>query len=159
MANASCSTDLDCCGNAPGSIVNPCLGGQCVPPPTYTAAVYTRDYDVVCPEVGYKVVWGDFRWHARAGSTSTIAFSAQTSATSSFAGATVVPLATASSTNINQPPAAALAINVGTARTAATVASKRYLRISMAFNPSSSGGAVTPILYDWEQRYACVPAE
>jgi hypothetical protein len=43
--------------------------------------------------------------------------------------------------------------------TAAKVTSGRYLRISMAFNPSTPGNAVTPILYDWEQRYACVPAE
>ena len=159
MANGSCSNDLDCCGNAPGSIVNPCLGGQCTAPPTYTTATFVRDYNVACPATGYKVVWGDFRWHARAASTSTIGFSVQTSATASFVGAPSVPLATATSANINQPPAAALAINVDTALEAASVASGHYLRVSMAFNPSTMGGAITPILYDWEQRYACVPAE
>lgn len=159
MANESCSADLDCCGNAPGSIVNPCVGGQCTAPPTFTAATYTRDYDVTCPGTGYKVVWGDFRWHARAGSTSTIVFSVQTSNNPSFAGAMAVPLAIANSTNINQPPAAALSANVDSALVAAKVPSGRYLRVSMAFNPSTGGGSVAPVLYDWEQRYACVPAE
>jgi hypothetical protein len=158
MANGSCSTDLDCCGNSPGNILYPCIAGQCSSPPTYTASTYTRDYYVDCPEEGYKVVWGDFRWHAEAAGNSTIVFSVKSDNTGAFSGSSVV-IGSATSSNINVPPAAAQAVNVGPLLAAANVISGRYLRVSMAFNPTTPGGATAPILYDWEQRYSCVPSE
>ncbi len=158
MANGSCSTDLDCCGNSPGNILYPCIAGQCSSPPTYSPSTYTRDYYVDCPEDGYKVVWGDFRWHASATGNANIGFSVQSDNTGAFAGPSVV-IGTATSANSNIPPAAAQTVNVGPLLAANNVISGRYLRVSMAFNPTTPGGAAAPVLYDWEQRYACVPGE
>ena len=152
QANQSCSVDADCCGSTP------CIGGQCIAAPTYTPATFTRDYQVTCPQDGYKIVWGDLRWHASALSNSSLSFSAQTSADGNFATATSVPVATVTSANSNAPPAAVLTADVGAKLLAAQIGPRNYLRLTMSFTPSADS-LVSPILYDWEQRYTCVPAE
>jgi hypothetical protein len=148
----ACLTAADCCGAG-----SSCVSQKCVAVPNYAAsATYTRDFVASCKE-GFKPRWGLFSYHLTTPSSSHIAFSAKTAATSADL-ATAMAVALKDSTGDNYG-AAAEAVDVGAKLEADKVAySLAYLRVSMTLSPSA-GGAVAPILHDWKQRYSCVPAE
>lgn len=146
----ACLTDADCCGGAP------CMANHCVNLPSYTEATFTRTYFAECPS-GFHPQWGLFSFHLTTPANSHIDFTAQTARQEGGLDmAQVVPLVDSSSDNFDDE---AEWVDVGAALVGADVSSSLfYLRISMRFHPST-GGAVSPILHDWEQRYSCVPAE
>jgi hypothetical protein len=160
----SCEVDTDCCGASGGAT---CIGGVCSAPPTYSAATFTRDYVASCTDAGdgYTVLWGSFLWHATTPSDTKISISAQsddasTSTDSGWASGTSVSLATVPTTTYpaNPPPAAANSVDVGQALLSAGIFNGRHLRITVAFTPSTDA-STTPVLNDWEQRYACVASQ
>ena len=152
QAGGACLTAADCCGTG-----SSCVAQKCVAVPNYvSSATYTRNFVASCKE-GFKPRWGLFSYHLTTPSNSHIAFSAKTAATSGdLATAMAVTLKDSTSDNYG---GAAETIDVGAKLEAEKVAySLNYLRVSMTLSPSA-GGAVAPILHDWEQRYSCVPAE
>jgi len=148
----TCLSSADCCGTG-----SSCVAQMCVAVPNYVAsATYTRNFEASC-EPGFKPRWGLFSYHLTTPSTSHIAFAAQTAAVS-LDLSTAMSVALTDSTADNYGAAAAT-VDVGAALEAEEeLFSLAYLRISMTLSPSA-GGAVAPILHDWEQRYSCVPAE
>lgn len=146
----ACLSNADCCGSAP------CVAQKCQNVPAFTEATYTRTYVAEC-ESGFKPLWGAFSYHMTARNGSHIEFSAKTATTDAgLATATSVALKDASADNYNLP---AESVDVGAKLTAQMVSPYlSYLKVSMRFLPSS-GGAVAPILHDWEQRFSCLPAE
>lgn len=148
----SCLTAADCCGTGAS-----CVAQMCVAVPNYAApATFTRTFEASC-EAGFKPRWGLFLYHLTTPSSSHIAFAAKTAAiTGDFATAMAVALKDSTGDNYG---AAAETVDVGAKLEADKVAySLPLLRVSMTLSPSA-GGAVAPILHDWEQRYSCVPAE
>ena len=148
-----------------------CYQGACADPPKFYQTSFTRDYGgtTVCP-AGYHVTWGVFSWHAKATDTSldgtgtSIVFAAQSSqddpATYTASVPTVVSLATANSTNNVGTPANT--VDVGQKFATALVPTGQYLRVTFTFNPPTVGANAnfdTPVLYDWDLLYTCVPAE
>jgi hypothetical protein len=146
----ACLSDADCCGGAP------CNNQKCQLVPSYVEATYQRTFVAQC-DSGYKPWWGQFAYHLTNTNGSHVNFTAQTAATSAdLATATVVALKDETGSNFG---GTAFTIDVGAKLVAKPVSpSLSYLRISMTFTPST-GGAVSPTLHDWEQRFSCLPAE
>jgi F5/8 type C domain len=148
----TCLTAADCCGTG-----SSCVNQKCASVPNYmSSGTYTRDYEAKC-EPGFKPRWGLFSFHLSTPSTSEIAFAAKTATTSADLPAGVpITLGTSTADNYGMAPAS---YDVGAKLEAANVQySLAFLRVLITLTPST-GGAVAPILHDWEQRYSCVPAE
>lgn len=146
----ACLTNADCCGSAP------CNAQKCQLVPTFAASTFQRTFVANCAS-GFKPLWGDFSYHLTNSNGSHIHFTAQTAAAQAdLASAAVVDLKDETGSNFG---AAALAVDVGKELEDDKVSPYlNYLRVSMKFYPSS-GGAVSPTLHDWEQRFSCLPAE
>ena len=136
---------------------------QCTPPPSNLT--YTRDFQAVC-EPGSKPVWQLYRWQASVPVGSLIDFSAATADTQAALPATAMPspasvaIGTATPTNspvlpitwANNTTDGGAPVPVSAALAAVGVTSKSWLRVYMNFNG-------TPVLWQWQQLYDCVPEE
>jgi hypothetical protein len=151
----ACGSDTDCCGG------NFCTNGTCQNPPSvvnYNPATFTRDYEGVCAAPMGDLQWRFFEWQANLPAGTSIKFSAQTAATQAgldTATPTVV-VATASppsTTGWTSGPQ-----TVGDVLKAAGVLQKRWLRITMLFNPSADK-TKAPELTAWRQKFSCLYSE
>ncbi len=165
-AGSGCATDSDCCSGTY------CSKGTCaVPPPAtlYAPSNYVRspDFDgAVCPQ-GTHVVWRYVQWKTRTPLDSSIEFYAQTSEdASSFATLPVAPT-TVTATGVVPAGVAKGADTTDWTSdgkllsdrfTALGIVSKRYLRVTARFVPST-GLLKPPSLSDWRVTYSCVPSE
>jgi hypothetical protein len=106
------------------------------------------------------VTWQFFEWQSTIPAGTSVAFSAQTMATSTGTWSPTTPLGigTASATT----GAGVWAHGTSTVNqvlTSATPAltSQAYLLVSMQFNPNTSGTPAAPSLLAWQQLYDCTP--
>jgi hypothetical protein len=130
-----------------------CLTPVTPPPPTYYSAVFTRDYEGVCP-AGQSVVWRFFDWQTVTPSDSSIVFNAQTADTQALlpTATPVVYLGTASGAPITNWTGTDVSLAL------APNPSRAWLRVTMIFNPSSDHLS-TPTLTAWRQQYDCVDSQ
>lgn len=132
---------------------------QCTAPPP-PATTY-RDFEGVCP-IGTRVVWQLFRFKAQVPAGSVVNFRAATQANpaalpTSATDPSTVPVGAA--TDTNSPVGGPIdwdydptPVSARLSAAAPPQASQQWLRVFMTF-------AGTPILYEWQQLYDCVPAE
>lgn len=129
-----------------------------------------RDYQAQCT-AGSTPVWQMFRWRASvpSGAINMRAATADTlAALPTVAGAAPVTVAIGSATPTNSPTSAAplwVSETSGAPATPVPVAthlkadanllSKQYLRVFITFAPTG----LSPVLYDWQQLYDCIPNE
>lgn len=140
---------------------------QCVIP---SDRVIVRDFEAMCAP-GNKPVWQVFRWRASVPSGS-IEFRAATSDRTAdlpvLAGAAPMSVPIGNATTSNSPTSASplwVSETGGTPVKPVTVQShlkaeagmnsKKFLRVFMTFKPTG----LSPILYDWQQLYDCIPNE
>jgi hypothetical protein len=159
-ANAmqECMTTDDCCTG----LACPSGGGVCVVVPnlSYETQTLTREYEADCPH-GTQPKWRYFEWQATVPASTSIAFSVQSKLTDTDDYAPATPLALSTATP-------AKGMGPGTwyssddtveevfAAASSGVASGRFLRITMTFNPTANAA---PTLHEWRQIFDCVPAE
>jgi hypothetical protein len=152
----SCSVNSDCCNGAT------CSNGACTAAPTYPPATFTRVFTARC-DPGSHVVWHVLQWHASVPGNASIAFSIQTSLdldAGAFVPSTPIALVSATNANQNPPPMPAdVSPDVDTLLRAQNLASGPSLAVTMAFNPTTPGNLMTPVLYDWTMTLDCVPSE
>jgi hypothetical protein len=135
-----------------------CLGPVTAPPPpsdTLPKATFVRDYDPNC-KPGTHVAWRHFSWKAVVPDGTSITFFAQTAeAKADVAAAPTVAIGTANetATDWTSDPETVDTL-LGRFDTALT--SRRYLRVTMKFNPA---GPISPTLSQWRQAFDCVADE
>jgi hypothetical protein len=145
------------------------LGGS--PPPVVVplaAAVFTRDFQAVCP-VGFRPKWAPFYWESIIPAGTSIGFRAataelQANLPAAPPAAAPVTALVGSATATTTPATAwdcqgcpAAPVSVDSQLLADTlVPSASWLRIYMTFNPTAT---LSPALTSWRQVYDCVPAE
>ena len=142
----------------------------CNPPADLTVV---RDFEAICGP-GEQPVWRVFRWRAAVPTGTSIDFRAATAEdpsllpTTPAAAPVTVPIGSATPTNspasgpvvwVSEtdpgPPVTPVPVSQRL-RDLAGTGSKRWLRVFMTFNPTST---TSPRLDEWQQLYSCVPAE
>ena len=129
-----------------------------------------RDFQAQCTS-GTTPVWQMFRWRASvpSGAINVRAATADTlAALPTVAGAAPVTVPIGSATTTNSPTSSnplwvsetsgtpALPVPVAThLKNDGNTTSKQFLRVFMTFAPTG----LSPILYDWQQLYDCIPNE
>ena len=129
-----------------------------VPSIAFSPVTFTLDFQSQCAS-GQLPVWREFDWQAEIPTGTNITLSAQTaSATSGFASAQSVPLATATTSTVM--PGWDAAIIETTTSGAFQSASPRIvslgmLRVTVTLNPSSDK-KFAPTLMAWQTGYDCL---
>jgi hypothetical protein len=148
-AGDSCNSPADCCNAAP------CVDYQCVAPPTFTTADFTRDYVAACADDSLPA-WQLLSYHLTTDDDSRLELSVQTANTSAgLELAPVIDLGQSLSTVVS--PADPEYKDVGAALDAIASNGLKYLRVTVTFVPSSDS-LTAPVLHDWEMRYTCQDA-
>lgn len=149
-AGGSCNSPADCCNNAA------CVGYKCAAPPTYTGAIFERDYAADCG-ADYQPVWELLSYHLTTDKDSRLEFDVQTASTAAgLDAALLIDLGMSQNTVVK--PADPEFKDVGAALDARRMNGWDFVRISVTFIPSSDSLSA-PILHDWEMRYSCEPAQ
>jgi hypothetical protein len=149
-AGGSCNSPADCCNSVA------CVGYKCAAPPTFTSAIFERDYVADCA-VDYQPQWELLSYHLTTGSNSRLEFGVQTANTAAAVPtASLINLGTSSNDVVK--PAAAEYKDVGAALDAIRMNGYNHLRVLITFVPSSDS-LTAPLLHDWEMRYSCEPAQ
>ncbi len=121
-------------------------------PPYVSPAVYTRDYEGVCP-TQQRPRWHFFDFQTVTPSNSSIVFAGATADTQGALGAAPkVTLATVTGAPITSWTGVDVEPKLPNAN------SKSWLRITMTLNPSSDGYSA-PTVTAWRQAYDCVDAQ
>jgi hypothetical protein len=124
-------------------------------PPTqnpYVASSFTRDFVAACSDQTVPV-WRDFSYTAVEPLDSKVIFTVQSAQTQgALAAATSAALTTASGYSV---PTAGTA-DVKAALATALLPHRNWLRVTMAFQPSTNTQSV-PTVFKWAQKYDCVP--
>jgi hypothetical protein len=161
--------------------------GTCVAPvapaaTNYVAATFTEDLVSSCA-TGQIPVWRELDWYANVPNTSSIAFYAQTAAQPADGGAPdwthaeLVPVYTATTSNLQPGPPAAVPLDVGPGGPIAAdaapidaaapgafqlamppVSSLADLRLTIKMTPTTDMMS-TPTLYKWIVKWDCMPTE
>jgi hypothetical protein len=161
-AAGACAADTDCCFGYP------CVANICTKPPplpTYAPANFKRVYTSECG-TGTKPAWRFFDWQAVTPPVgSAIEIYAETSddqATFHDLPAAPTPVAISGVVKVATVTGATVSgwvgQDVGAVLTAAGVAQKKYLLITIRLIPNLKINA-TPTLTDWRQAYSCPPQE
>ncbi|HVZ35455.1 MAG TPA: hypothetical protein VG963_23670, partial [Polyangiaceae bacterium] len=157
----SCDTNDDCCTG----LTCPTGGGVCisVPPLAYHQQSLNREYDSACAQ-GLEPTWRFLEWQATIPTGTSIAFSIQAkrNASDPWSPSTPAAMSTATTTTPSGQwdPDITVTPTVGDilAATSPALQHAPYVRVTMTFNPDSTG-ANTPTLLNWRQVYDCMPAD
>jgi hypothetical protein len=148
------------------SCVAPDTGNQGGPPP-YKSATFTQDFTGTCA-TGQSIKWREFDWQANIPTGTSIAYAAQSGAsTTTLLNATPTKLATTTTTT-NLPNFDAAIIDTSSGGTTSgtgpfnlaspAVRSDAILRVTITMNTDTTG-TLTPLLINWKVQYDCTDSQ
>jgi hypothetical protein len=151
-SGGACASTAECC---PGAV---CANAQCVLPTSYATSSFSRDFESNCG-FGKSTRWRFFDWQTNTPADTSIVFTARSADTVALLGAaTSVPIGTAKAPPVQTVTWTSGPLTVDQALVGAGARSRKYLRVTMNFNPSTDG-TQTPRLQQWRQNFDCVDSE